>query len=434
MNGVQRPENPWAIKDFSMTLSLTAGRTYERTHPWIAFVANLELARADLWLLLGEAKSKCEHMAQVTLKPNTAERLHAMYLIKGAAATTAIEGNTLTEDEVAKIRDGTLKLPPSKEYLAIEVENVITTCNSLLQEISAKGGPPTLGTDTIKQFNRQILAGLELEDGVVPGEIRKYDVGIAMGRYRGAPPEDCEYLLARLCEWLNGLSCENCAGIDGLSIAILKAILAHLYLAWIHPFGDGNGRTARLVELLILLSSGVPSPAAHMLSNHYNQTRNEYYRQLQRSSASGGDIIPFLRYALTGFVDGLRSQIGVIRAQQLNTIWREFIYERFENSRTEADTRRQLLILDLSDRFEPVPISDLSKISPRVATAYARRSSRTLVRDVQVLSTMGLLSIGSEGVSARREQILAFLPVSGGEALAVRAGESLDNATPQETA
>lgn len=55
--------------------------------------------------------------------------------------------------------------------------------------------------------------------------------------------------------------------------AIFKAVVAHLYLAWIHPVGDGNGRTARLVEFQILLSSGVPSPAAHLLSNHYNQTR-----------------------------------------------------------------------------------------------------------------------------------------------------------------
>jgi Fic family protein len=40
--------------------------------------------------------------------------------------------------------------------------------------------------------------------------------------------------------------------------AILKAILAHLCLAWIHPFGDGNGRTARLVEFQILIFPGCP--------------------------------------------------------------------------------------------------------------------------------------------------------------------------------
>jgi Fic family protein len=46
----------------------------------------------------------------------------------------------------------------------------------------------------------------------------------------------------------------------GLEIAysILKAALAHPHLAWIHPFGDSNGRTARLVEFLILLSAVGP--------------------------------------------------------------------------------------------------------------------------------------------------------------------------------
>jgi Fic family protein len=62
-------------------------------------------------------------------------------------------------------------------------------------------------------------------------------------------------------------------------MALMKAILTHLYIAWIHPFGDGNGRTARLAELQILLAAGMPMPASHLLSNHYNTTRTDLYRQ-----------------------------------------------------------------------------------------------------------------------------------------------------------
>ena len=58
---------------------------------------------------------------------------------------------------------------------------------------------------------------------------------------------------------------------------------------------------------MILVISGVPAPAAHLLSNHYNQTRSEYYRQLGRASQSGGDVLPFITYAVRGFVDGLRA-------------------------------------------------------------------------------------------------------------------------------
>ena len=67
-------------------------RTYERTHPWLSFELDLRRFTPEVWLLLGEARSKCEHLAGVPLRPDTARRLHLMYLAKGVLATTAIEG------------------------------------------------------------------------------------------------------------------------------------------------------------------------------------------------------------------------------------------------------------------------------------------------------------------------------------------------------
>ena len=247
-------------------------------------------------MLVGEAISKCEHLAGVPLMPETAKRLHLLYLAKGALATTAIEGNTLTEEEAIKRVEGKLELPASKEYLGQEIDKIVKACNGILAEIEA-GKSIEISPARIQAFNRQVLEGLPLRDEVSSGSIRTYAVGVA--NYRGAPAEDCEFLLARLCEWLTGS--EWIAQPDTpLATAILKAVVAHLYLAWIHPFGDGNGRTARLLEFQILIDAGVPTPAAHLMSNHYNQTRAEYYRQLERASQSGGDIAPFLVYALQG--------------------------------------------------------------------------------------------------------------------------------------
>ena len=79
----------------------------------------------------------------------------------------------------------------------------------------------------------------------------------------------------------------------------MKAVVAHLYIAWIHPFGDGNGRTARLLELQILLGAGFPVPTCQLLSNHYNQTRTEYYRELDLASHRRSPT-EFLVYALEG--------------------------------------------------------------------------------------------------------------------------------------
>ena len=61
-------------------------------------------------------RSKCEHIAGVPLLPETAKQLYKVYLSKGAHATTAIEGNTLSEEEVLQRVEGTLELPDLREY------------------------------------------------------------------------------------------------------------------------------------------------------------------------------------------------------------------------------------------------------------------------------------------------------------------------------
>ena len=122
---------------------------------------------------------------------------------------------------------------------------------------------------------------------------------------------------------------------DRTASAILRAVVVHLYVAWIHPFGDGNGRTARLAEFLILAGEGVPSPCAHLFSNHYNITRAEYHRQLDRSSRANsgrGDPLGFLLYSLQGFVDGLREQSRFIAGIQLKLDWEHFVYGEFQRT------------------------------------------------------------------------------------------------------
>src|SRR5207245_11413308 len=96
-------------------------------------------------------------------------------------------------------------------------------------------------------------------------------------------------------------------------MAILKAIIGHLYIEWIHAFGDGNGRTGRLLEVQILLFSGVSAPACQLLSNHYNQTRKTYLAQLRAASESGGNITPFIDYDSKCFPAGLTYQLAYIR-------------------------------------------------------------------------------------------------------------------------
>lgn len=381
-------------------------RTYTETHPWISFNLDLRAVSYKIWMLLGEAKSKCEHISNAPLLPGIAKELYQIYLAKGVMATTAIEGNTLTEEEVRRRLDGNLKLPPSKEYLGQEVDNIISACNLIGKEVLS-GKPGDLSVEEINSFNEQVLRNLALDEDVVVGEIRKHSVGV--GRYKGAPAEDCEFLLARLCKWLNDEF--DVPAMNKTAVGILKAVVAHIYIAWVHPFGDGNGRTARLIEFKILLSSGVPAPSAQLFSNHYNETRTEYYRQLDRASKSGGDIFPFIEYALQGFVDGLKSQIELIQAQQYSIHWRNLVYDRFKNKSTKTEVRRRQLAIDLSAHDnETISLSDLRYISRRMTEAYANKTDKTLKRDINVLKEMGLVGQTVKGVHVRREQIFGLLP------------------------
>ena len=380
-------------------------RTYQETHPWITFQIDLRKATHKLWMLLGEAQSKCEYVAGVPLLPGVAEYLHQVFLAKGVLATTAIEGNTLTEEEVLRRLEGKLELPPSKQYLGQEIDNVVEACNLIANQIFS-GEPTILRVEDIQEYNRLVLKDLPLNEDVIPGEFRKHSVVI--GRYRGAPPEDCEYLLQRLCDWLNHNF--NMPEEAKVAFGILKAITAHIYIAWIHPFGDGNGRTARLIEFKILLSVGIPTTAAHLLSNHYNLTRSEYYRQLDQAHRSGGDILSFIEYALQGFIDGLKEQITIIKQQQLQVHWINYIHSKFRDKDSPANIRRRHLVIDLSAQDKPVLTSKIRHISPRIAEAYADKTDKTVMRDINHLMAMGLVEKSGKGVRARPEIMVAFLP------------------------
>lgn len=331
-----------------------------------------------------------------------------VYLAKGALATTAIEGNTLSEEEARKVVEERSALPPSKQYLAQEIRNVLDAYNVLKDELM---DDPTIEVSSarLNRYNAQILRGLEVEDGVIPGEIRHHPVVVG-NVYRAPEARDCEYLLGCLCEWLNGGDFEAPKGNPEYKapLAIVKAMIAHLYLAWIHPYGDGNGRTARLLEHQVLLAAGFPPPVTQLLSNHYNATRTEYYRQLKRASETG-DPIQFLIYAARGFVDELTEQLDLVWGWQFDDRWEQFVYETFGELRTETNRRRLKLTLALSALYPgSATRSEMSMLTPLLARAYAQKTSKTLTRDLNAIRQLGLIERVPGGYRARKDIIRGF--------------------------
>lgn len=383
-------------------------RSYRESHPWITFEAT-DFNKLDprTWMLLGEARSKCDHLAGAPLPPDVAEDFYRVALVKGAQATTAIEGNTLTEEQVAGILDDTFKVPESRAYQEREVRNVLDALQEIADQVM-QGRSPMITRDLICEFNRRLLDGTEHESDAVPGIVRDYAVGVA--DYRGAPAEDCDYLLERLAEWLQSDTFKSDDAEIGFALAVACAVYAHLYMAWLHPFGDGNGRTARLLEFLILARSGLaPLPATHLLSNHYNLTRDQYYRELARASRSSTSV-SFLTYAIQGFVDGLREQINQVRALQLQVAWVTYIHEVMNRYPASPARDRQRTLVLAMPPDEPVPRDELPVLTPEVARLYATTGPRTLSRDLNRLRDAGLLRKRGYRWVANQSRIRAYLP------------------------
>lgn len=381
-------------------------RKYRSTHPWITFELKLQDAHPAFWMLLGEARSKCDHIRFVPLSQETASQLNLVYFAKGVNATTAIEGNSLSEEQVQERIKGQLKLPLSKEYLGVEIDNMLGAYNEIIHAVR-RGEHITVSIETLCRLNKQILAGLEVEEHVVPGQLRQCSV--VAGNYLAPPWEDVPYLISRLCEWLEQLKAPDQQ--QQIPYAFIKAVVAHLYVEWIHPFGDGNGRLGRLVEFLILISSGVPMPAAHVLTSHYNDTRTEYYRQLTNASRNGGDLRPFLTYAGQGFIDGLTTAIKHLHKQQEQLMWASVADEAFDRH-TPAANRQRLLATELGRNSDWVPIALLRKLTPALTEAYVGRTPKTLSRDINRLVELRLVEKRADKrVRAMLERVRGMRPL-----------------------
>ena len=285
-------------------------RTCERTHPWINFKLDPGSLDASIRALLDETRVKCSLIRGTALGPATTRELELVSLVRAVHASAAIEGNPLSEAQVRERLTGRLFLPRNHEQFGQEVANIGRALQAKVPS-SGPDGDARLSVSNILHSHEKVMRDLPLEGHVTPGQLRLPGQHVRVGGYLGAPPEDLACLLQRLCDWLNTDFQASNAG-DRLALGILKAIIAHVYIAWIHPFGDGNGRTARLLESRLLIQAGLPQSTALLLSPHYYCTRPEYYMRLERSSQQEDGLSAFLRYALQGLVEGLDEWLRII--------------------------------------------------------------------------------------------------------------------------
>ena len=264
-------------------------------------------------------------------------------------------------------------------------------------------GELRLSAGLICEMNQWVLEGVDPDATSAPGTIRAHSV--VVGSYVGPPARDCWRLLERLTEWLDGEGFRPRPGDvderrDAFALTVMSALLAHLYIAWIHPFADGNGRTARLLEYLILARSGmVPLAAANLMANHFNLTRDRYYARLAAASRER-DVLGFLTYGIEGLVDGLSDRSAAVREQHLRLAWQSFVAETMSKFPTSPASERQHALVTALQPGTPVPKADVAGLTPQLAQMYARTGPRTLARDLNRLQGAGLIEVDRSGVRA----------------------------------
>ncbi len=193
-------------------------------------------------------------------------RLRRINRIRTLRGSLAIEGNTLSEDQISTILDGKPVVAPPREVQ--EVRNAIKAYDEY------PNWNPASETDLLKAHEIMTLGLLD-----APGQYRTGGVGI-MGPteiIHVAPPAGrVPELMADLLGWLE-ITDEH---------ALIKSCVFHYEFEFIHPFADGNGRLGRLWQTLILTRWNplfADIPVEGMIYVH----QNAYYDAIAQSSQDG---------------------------------------------------------------------------------------------------------------------------------------------------
>lgn len=308
-------------------------------------------------------------------------RQHA--LVQSVHYSTRIEGNTLTLAQVESLLSGQrIRAPEDQVQEAINYREAL----SYIQRWSARAF--TISDDVLHTIHYLVTKSLPGAYG--PGQYRteqNYVVDRLTGRrvFLPPPPENVPELMGEFVQWLNR---------DDTLPATYKAGLAHLNLVAIHPFLDGNGRTARVLDALVMYRGGFRSQYLVSLEAHFGRDTQGYYRALSASLgphyAPPQDVTPWMEYYSVAHLQ---------EAEAAVTYTRELVAELdglAEALKAEGLSRWQLAILFSACRT--------GHISNRIYRFITKRSHQSAVADFAKLIAKGLL------VRAGRGRSVGYLP------------------------
>jgi Fic family protein len=288
-------------------------------------------------------------------------------LVLEAHHSTHIEGTELTLNQSERLLAGE-KLSGIKADDAREVINYRQAFD-LVADYLGSGEPVTEGL--IREIHKRLVRGVH-GNTASPGEYRRIQNYVANSItkeiiYTPPPPLDVPPLMAAFVSWLNS---------EQEIHPTLVAGIAQFHLVHIHPFVDGNGRTARLLSMLCMYRKGYDFKRLFTLSEFYDQDRSSYYRAIQSVRQQDLDLTEWLEY----FTCGLSSQLKEIQEKGEAIIRLDVVTKKYKLS------GRQRIALELALGQGEFQIQDFALKCPGVHRRSLQRDLRALIRKGALLT------------------------------------------------
>ena len=225
---------------------------------------------ADLIRDIEQKKARLDQLRP--LSGGALAQLQKYYDIELTYTSNAIEGNTLTHRETAEVIEHgvTVGGKPLRDHLeAVDHYQAVQWMRGLAAQTTL------LGKDTVCELHRRIVARSQ---PTIAGIYSSHPRRIAGSPAIFPNPLKIPQLMEEFGAWLSSSPSTPEGAFDG-----------HFRLTAIHPFSDGNGRTARLLMNLMLIRGGYPPVAVRP------EDRKTYLDTLERASLAG-DLVPFQRF------------------------------------------------------------------------------------------------------------------------------------------
>ena len=315
--------------------------------------------------------TELEHLRRLELRGTTPApvfiQLKTVFHLLESLASARIEGNhTTLADYVERKVTGA----GGGDDEAHEIGNIEEAMREVEQSI-APGAP--ISEHFIRQLHGMTVEGLKREGDRTPGAWRRGTVTIAKAEHR--PPEaiDVPAYMQDLVAFINRE--------DPPKYGLMKVALAHHRFAWIHPFGNGNGRVVRLLTYALLIKYGFRVQAGGRVLNPaavFCTDRERYYALLARADEGTEKALEdWCTYVLSGVLDELRKVDNLADYAYLT---REILLPALALARERQwVTPQEEAVLVLTARKGQVKAADLAEAMPKLNAAQRTYQIRKMV-------------------------------------------------------